>query len=73
MAHCNFFAQVFLRAWIDGDVFSWKARRARRLEGWPYRRASSRKCVPTFDRFGPVRHRCRRRDFDVGVIILTLV
>jgi hypothetical protein len=53
--------------------FRGRLQRDSRLEGSPYRRASSRKCEPTFDRFGPVRHRCRRRDFDVGVIILTLV
>jgi hypothetical protein len=69
MAHCNFSYGFGLMA----TCFRGRLQRDSRLEGSPYRRASSRKCEPTFDRFGPVRHRCRRRDFDVGVIILTLV
>ena len=29
----QFFVQVFLRVWIDGDVFSWKVAARPRLEG----------------------------------------
>jgi hypothetical protein len=69
----QFFVQVFLRVWIDGDVFSWKvtARLAPRGIAISARKLAQMRA--DFDRFGPVRHRCRRRDFDVGVIILTLV
>ncbi len=72
MAHCNFSYRFSFGFGLMATCFHGRLQRDSRPEGY-HIGAQFAQMRADFDRFGPVRHRCRRRDFDVGVIILTLV
>jgi hypothetical protein len=62
----QFFVQVFLRVWIDGDVFSWKVTARLAPGGIAISARKSRKCEPTLIGLGLY-------GIVVAAVILTLV
>jgi hypothetical protein len=72
MAHCNFSYRFSFGFGLMATCFHGRLQRDS-PRGIAISARKLAQMRADFCRFRPVRHRCSRRDFDVGVIILTLV